>query len=322
LLLFISQNPTLVDTFAAALPPSATPVRAPTIEQAGPQLTGAQRPALVVVDTQTNPAAVTQCKQHLQPTVPILAIVARATDREAVLAAGANDYLLLPLLPAEVRARVAAYSNPIPGPENTPPNLKTERLAIVGRLTASLAHELNNPMQTIQGALALALEEINDPQALTQYLQLSQQEAKRVIDLVGQMRQIYHPVSQPPGTGNLNQLLHQAAAVTRQALKRQNVSLRVEPSAGALPVAAPTGEVFLALLRLLLDLSDTLGAAGGGTLHLRSCALPHAAQIELSTQWPLPGAPTFSTGIIAAHGGTLECAQAGEQTVYQIEFPR
>lgn len=51
--------------------------------------------------------------------------------------------------------------------------LQTERLATVGRLTASLSHEINNPMQVILSALALAREELNNPEEMDAYLQIS-----------------------------------------------------------------------------------------------------------------------------------------------------
>ncbi len=77
-------------------------------------------------------------------------------------------------------------------------SLEIARWTLIGRLTASLFHEINNPMQAIHGAMALALEELDAPESIEAYVNLSQREAQRVIDLIQQVRSIYRPHSDQP----------------------------------------------------------------------------------------------------------------------------
>ena len=96
--------------------------------------------------------------------------------------------------------------------------LYAERLATVGRLTASLSHEINNPMQAIQGALNLALEELDSPEDLTTYLQLSLTESERIIQLLSRMRQIYCPENDHQERINLNEILREAIKLADKSL--------------------------------------------------------------------------------------------------------
>ncbi|HEY85832.1 MAG TPA: GAF domain-containing protein, partial [Chloroflexi bacterium] len=109
--------------------------------------------------------------------------------------------------------------------------LYAERLATVGRLTASLSHEINNPMQAIQGALNLALEELDSPEDLTVYLQLSLVESERVIQLLSRMRQIYRPQNDNSERINLNDILQEAISLANKEFRRQKITLRADLNA-------------------------------------------------------------------------------------------
>lgn len=148
--------------------------------------------------------------------------------------------------------------------------LQSERLATVGRLTASLAHEVNNPMQAIQGALTLALEELNDPEALQTYLQLSLQEAGRVVTLIARMRQIYRPTTDQPRLLNINELLREVTTVARKEVKRQKVQLHLDLARELPLLFANPNQLHLVFLNLTLNLCQVIGTVRGGALHICS----------------------------------------------------
>ena len=64
-----------------------------------------------------------------------------------------------------------------------------EKLTAVGRIAASLAHEINNPLQAIIGHLSLARELIYQPEEVTNYLQIASEELARIARIVGDLRQ-------------------------------------------------------------------------------------------------------------------------------------
>ncbi len=219
---------------------------------------------------------------------------------------------------------------------------QAERLATVGRLTASLSHEINNPMQAIQGALSLAMEELHDPEEVAMYLRLSLQEADRVINLVSRMRQIYRPQAELAKTINLNDLLEEAITIARKELKRQKVMPFVELDPDLPAITAIANQLHLVFLSLILNLSDAIGATGGGNLQICSYTSSEAIKVEFSTDIPnivLIGWDKISSSdssqtevdvsfglslsydIIVSHSGTITLTKAGQQTICRIEFP-
>jgi PAS domain S-box-containing protein len=60
---------------------------------------------------------------------------------------------------------------------------RSEKLANAGRLTAVIAHEINNPLEAITNLLYLARQ---DPQNADQHLQMAEREVQRIADIVQQ----------------------------------------------------------------------------------------------------------------------------------------
>jgi nitrogen-specific signal transduction histidine kinase len=165
--------------------------------------------------------------------------------------------------------------------------LQRERLVALGRLTAGLSHEINNPMQAIRGALTLALEELDSPADVEHYVRLSLHESERVVQLVSRLRQIYRPENNVPERIDLNALLQEVQAISRKELARGNVRLRSEPAAQVLCVHAIANQLHLVLLNFVLNLGEAIGAAGGGELSVRLSAHEALGCIELATDTPI-----------------------------------
>ncbi len=66
--------------------------------------------------------------------------------------------------------------------------IQTERLAAMGRMTASLAHEINNPIQAVVGCLGLAMENLDDGEDATEYMNVAMDELRRAARIVHRMR--------------------------------------------------------------------------------------------------------------------------------------
>ena len=217
--------------------------------------------------------------------------------------------------------------------------LQSERLATVGRLTASLSHEINNPMQAIKGAMNLALEELNDPESLCEYLELSLVQIDRVVKLVQRMRQIYRPDNSGPGLVQTNESLQDAIAVARKEISRQNVKLQTHLAASLAPVRAIASQLQLMFLSLMLNVGMEMGRLQGGTLVIRSEMASDWVQIELQTavsnlqfdeilsafhgDTPRESGLGFSIirDIVEVHGGAFEALALDDLAVLRIRLP-
>ena len=220
--------------------------------------------------------------------------------------------------------------------------LQSERLATLGRLTATLSHEINNPMQAIQGALTLSLEELDNPAELSNYINLSLDESKRVVKLLNRMRQVYRPQTDITETLNLNHLLQETITLARKELKRQNIKLHLDLASNLPRLSVVANQLHLVFLSLLLNLSDAISAADGHELRLRSYTTGQAIRVEFSA--PISAVPianwldAFNSGtagpemnlsfglslsqdIVAAHGGAIEMRHFKEKIICRVELP-
>jgi PAS domain S-box-containing protein len=71
--------------------------------------------------------------------------------------------------------------------------VQSEKLAALGRMLASITHEINNPLQTIKNSLYLIQADIDPHEQVYEYLEIASAETKRIANLVGQLREIYRP---------------------------------------------------------------------------------------------------------------------------------
>jgi GAF domain-containing protein len=74
--------------------------------------------------------------------------------------------------------------------------IQTEKLAATGRLAASLAHEINNPLQAIQGCLDLAQANPGNAEKQQRYLTLAKSELARLTTIVRLMLDLHRPVKE------------------------------------------------------------------------------------------------------------------------------
>ncbi|RME42105.1 MAG: GAF domain-containing protein, partial [Caldilineae bacterium] len=224
--------------------------------------------------------------------------------------------------------------------------IQSERLATLGRLTAALAHEINNPMQAIQGALMLALEELDNPAELETYLNLGLEESQRVIDLVHRMRQIYRPVPTRPEQVDVNRILQSALNLAQKELKRRHVTPCTDLATDLPRTTAVADQLHLVFLSLLLNLGEAIGE-GGSALHIRTRAdadtdailitfaadVPAAAAGRLTSLISPSSAPTlpletnlsfglsFSRDLVAAHNGRLDVRLEEGHVACTIHLP-
>jgi len=83
---------------------------------------------------------------------------------------------------------------------------KTEKLAAAGRLAASIAHEINNPLEAVTNLLYLIRMQNSLTAETTQYVELAQHEVARVSEIAQQTLRFYRQ-STLPITANIGELL-------------------------------------------------------------------------------------------------------------------
>ncbi len=73
--------------------------------------------------------------------------------------------------------------------------VQAEKFAAMGRMLGSVAHELNNPLQTIQNCLYLTQQDTPAGSPIQEYLEMAFSEIGRLSRMVAQLRELYRPRS-------------------------------------------------------------------------------------------------------------------------------
>jgi signal transduction histidine kinase len=151
---------------------------------------------------------------------------------------------------------------------------RAERLAVVGRLAAGVAHEVGNPIGAILAFVELAARDAGLSEASRAHLERASREGGRVRTILRQLLDFSRPVRPAPVPIALAAPLEEARALVaaQAAGRRIRFETRVDP---ALPLASADPAVVLQiLLNLLLNAADAVADAAEPVVRLELAAAP------------------------------------------------
>jgi PAS domain S-box-containing protein len=146
--------------------------------------------------------------------------------------------------------------------------IQSEKLALTGRLAASLAHEINNPLQTSIGCLGLAEEMLlDDDRDLRVYIQMAIDELQRSARIVKKLRDLNRPTANSEKIPvDLKKVLDSVLILTKKRLSDRDI-VPVFPFEGRRPyVLASTDQIQQVFLNLVMNAIDALPK--GGNIYL------------------------------------------------------
>jgi len=138
---------------------------------------------------------------------------------------------------------------------------RSEKLAATGRLAATVAHEINNPLASVTNLLYLVAKDKGLSEPSRQKLQLAEQEIDRVAYFAKQTLGLYRE-SSPPASLDASQLIEDVVQTYGTRLQNRDAVLQLEIQKGA-RVFAVAGEFRQVLSNLLINAIDALPAEGG-----------------------------------------------------------
>ena len=225
----------------------------------------------------------------------------------------------------------------------------SEKLAATGRLAASIAHEINNPLEAVQNALYL-LQQRRGPDGGREYLDIAARETQRMSRILRQMLGFYR-TTEAMAPMDVNALIEEAEGLVAKRLREMGVQLVNELDPSLPNVRGSVDQLKQVILNLLLNAGDSMKKGGtitvstqGGygaeaelvgkgvvTIQVRDTGegIPDDVMAQIFEPFfsTKPGKGTglglwVSQGIIQGHGGTLRVrSRMGRGSTFVITLP-
>ncbi len=221
--------------------------------------------------------------------------------------------------------------------------VQAEKMAAIGRLAASLAHEVNNPLQAIHNSLHLSMHEGLAQERRDQYLGMAQSEVERLIEIVQRMLDFYRPSRGGVESADLNQVVDNVLALARKRFQHGDIQVHTHFAADLPEIPIVSDQISQVLLNLVINAVEAL--PDGGDLWLETELSDREDEVLLSVRDNGLGMPSeqmsnlfepfyttksegtglglaISYGIVERHGGTIEVSsQSGQGTTFVVRLP-
>jgi two-component system NtrC family sensor kinase len=221
--------------------------------------------------------------------------------------------------------------------------LQSAKLAAIGELAASVAHEINNPLYAARNSLYLIAQDLHADASQRQFLDVAQGELARIARIITRMRDFYRPARPELESTALNTLVTQTVELVQTHLQRTQVEVKTDLAPDLPPIAAHSDQIRQVLLNLMLNACDAMPA--GGTLQVTTQFLAQPSRVVVQIADTGVGIPadhlprlfepfyttkpqgtglglTISAHIITHHGGQLTVnSTVGAGTTFTITLP-
>lgn len=178
----------------------------------------------------------------------------------------------------------------------------TERLATLGTLTASMAHELNNPVSIIISACNDVKGKLDegslDEEHAHRLLGVIEESAWRCARLVQTLSRYSHPAGPAFVPADLNEIINDTLTLLQYEFRTPvAVALVTALALDLPPVLWDQNQISQVLVNLLTNARDALTPAGG-EITIRSWAIPMEERVAFSVSDDGPGVPPAILGRI------------------------
>lgn len=167
--------------------------------------------------------------------------------------------------------------------------VQAEKMSALGRLIASIVHEINNPLQAVQGCLTLVREGIDEATVLDhgaaanlqQDLDVAAAEVARVAGIVRRLRDFYRPTRAGVQPTDVQAVLNAVLTLTAKQLQHSRVSAeRVVPTGAPIIITTNADQLKQVTLNLVLNALDAMPHGGHLSITVQLDTLPSGDQSQ------------------------------------------
>lgn len=221
--------------------------------------------------------------------------------------------------------------------------MQQEKLASIGRLSAGVAHEINNPLTTILTSAMLLQEDADPDSPLCKELETIANETLRCREIVTSLLDFARQTKPVKNMFDINDIVISCVLLTKKQAAFKDIRVSQILHDGALPIFVDRGQLEQVMINLILNAVEATGGGGEITVTTSSTADEDFVEISIGDTGPgIPEAdigrifdPFFTTkshgtglglaithGIIEQHGGTISVqSKTGQGTRFTILLP-
>lgn len=221
--------------------------------------------------------------------------------------------------------------------------MQQEKLASIGRLSAGVAHEINNPLTTILTTSMLLQEETNPQDPMYAELETIAKETLRCRKIVTSLLDFARQTKPDKKEHDLNDIIKESLLLVKKQAAFKDVSVEQELATNLPHVLVDKGQIQQALINLVLNAIEA--TAAGGYVRVLTRNVPENREIQVSVSDNGEGIsetnlvkifdPFFTTkedgsglglaithGIVEQHNGSIEAeSRLGHGTTFTIKLP-
>jgi len=221
--------------------------------------------------------------------------------------------------------------------------IQAEKLAAMGRLAASIAHEINNPLQAIHNCLHLTLKKSLNEEKKTRYLGMAQEEVERLITILQRMLEFYRPSREGMAPTDVHTIIENVLALSSKRLQHGKITVTKKLASDLPTINTVSDQLKQVFLNIVINAIEAMPQ--GGELCIETKLSEDGD--ELSVAFTDTGVglsekeqenifePFFTTkatgtglglsvsyGIIERHGGRIKVqSELGKGAIFTVYLP-
>jgi signal transduction histidine kinase len=232
--------------------------------------------------------------------------------------------------------------------------LHQDKMSSLGKLSASVVHEINNPIAGILNLIMLMqriMEEDtlgqNEVDQFKQYLGLMETETRRTSRIVSNLLAFARQSKMEPKRVSLNRLIEQTLFLNSNLLKIDGVKVENKLDPDLPDLLGSEDQLQQVFMNLVSNATEAMEAAGGGVLTIESRHILSEDSLQINFKDTGPGIPEedisklfepfFTTkkkgkgvglglsvayGIVQEHGGSIYVkSKPGQGATFQVKLP-
>jgi signal transduction histidine kinase len=221
--------------------------------------------------------------------------------------------------------------------------IRSEKLAALGRLSASLAHEINNPLGIIKNYLLILSETLEAGNSNRASFKIIKDEVDRIARIVKSLLDFSRPGKDDVSPLDLSATLKETIALVNRQFQRKKITIELRLPENLPRIQGSEDQLKQLFLNLLINSKDSMPE--GGDITISAQDTDEAVQIEFSdtgcgiAQENMPRIfdPFFSTksggkgtglglwicyGIMERHGGAVQAVRKEKGISFVLTFPK